>query len=115
MRVDAGALHAHNRFDAPKPLDGNVVPGAQVDVLIDAEHDGYTIRTTRGLMQPQRGSCVCDAAIEPAAKSMSFISPLIRYHTMWFTLLGCAHQYLHSARSVKYLGKSRVVGYLRKV
>src|SRR3954447_14123284 len=47
MAVDAGALDAQYRVDAPKPFDRNVFPGAGVDVFVDAEEDRRRIRSAR--------------------------------------------------------------------
>jgi hypothetical protein len=37
VTVDTGALDAKYGVDSSKPLDGNAVPGIEVDVVVDAE------------------------------------------------------------------------------
>ncbi|SKT77926.1 Uncharacterised protein [Mycobacteroides abscessus subsp. abscessus] len=66
--VDAGALHAKHRIDAPEPLQGNIVPGAAINVVVDGEEDRRTLPAAGRGMQLPCGASVFDTTGEPAGE-----------------------------------------------
>ena len=68
MSVDAGAADAQDRVDSSKPFHGKAFPGADIDVLVDAEEDRRRIRTPGRSVQPQSCLSVCHAAVVPAGE-----------------------------------------------
>src|ERR1700756_2820650 len=66
MPIDAGAAYAHYRVDPSKPLDGNAIPGVDVDVVIDTEEERGRIGAPGRGVQPQSRLGIGHAAVVPA-------------------------------------------------
>src|SRR5215204_750486 len=84
MAVDPSTVNTQYRVDPPKPLNGNAIPGGQVDILVDTEEDRRPIWTPGRTVQPQSRLSVRHAAVVPAGE-------VRRSRPTWLAVLITAH------------------------
>src|SRR5271156_779919 len=68
MSIDPGSLSAQYRIDTAKPVEGQTVPGVDVDVVVHAEEDRGGVGTSGSGVESQRGVRVRYPTVEPASE-----------------------------------------------